>query len=695
MDRTTLQTPKMGRSRFSKALPAPPRELENDVPRMAPQDPSSFLYSPFPPRQDSVSVNSVTSPDTKPNLSKSSLPALPSNNTMEGTRPQTRKNSIPRKPVGLPAKPTPTAAAAAVAKKMRRVSSISSLLSAYSNTSSDSVQRSSQGSIYTKDSEPSNSPEREGMNDVQKPAIKYLPEIPSNPYADMGMTDEMLAASLPSLPPLMDMARSKTPPNSRPQDQLSASGPDAQLGDQSASSPTLGGSSPQKREIWRRRASSKSDHSLLVSELKLADSHGSTASTTQPINSEFLPPPPTSAQAPSPSPAPQISNATSPLPPRNASLPGRNIRPIRQPEPQGEDEMRKLSSKLKELTSRDEGGRDEPVKMGEYSGRSRPRVPFGTETNPAPPKKEKPAAEKSSTNTPKSLTETTVETPLPSAPPAPPAPSVQLSGPPNQSAEKLNTRRPVGAPAPSQSEVHKKGSSSDMRKQNPGLPRFPRPSQSNSSLRSPSASYNAQEAMKTPVLPQLTLSTPTPYALPADSSEPIKKSDLFNIVTALNEPSISPDTSSSRKPTRKVSRDVDATALSDIGEATEHMTAEQVDRINEALSRFPRSADQTGSPADTVWQAPPLASRHYNCYVSHDKWVAVKNTHYPLACQTCGVKDTSTRKTCSWCNLRICTKCHERLTGPYKSDLRILMEKMEIDQYEDKRREKGKQTAAT
>ena len=47
-------------------------------------------------------------------------------------------------------------------------------------------------------------------------------------------------------------------------------------------------------------------------------------------------------------------------------------------------------------------------------------------------------------------------------------------------------------------------------------------------------------------------------------------------------------------------------------------------------------------------------------------------------------------KTCSFCNLRICYKCHERLTGPYKSDLRLLMENMELDMHKEKQKDKDK-----
>lgn len=591
--------------------------------------------------------------------------------------------------MGLPANPTP--AAAAKSKKMKRVSSISSLLSAYSNTSSDSVQRSSQGSIFTKDSEPSNSPEREGMNDIQQALTKTLPVLPSNPYEDelFLMTDEKIAADLPPPPPLKDATRPSTPQSARPQGPTrTAAG--AQDGNGSAAeSPTL--SSPQRREIWRRRASSsKSDAGFLIPELKLAVSHGSTASTAQPANSEtaanpdLLPPPPAQSNNSS-----SNSTANSPLPPRSGSLPGRNIRPNRQTEPQEDSEMRKFSAKLKGLAGRGDE-KDSDSRKGE-----------SVATSAAPPMQDRSSVEGNSATASKTSVETAVFSPAPAPTPAPiPAaapslPMLSFDGPPKESGEKAISRRPVRTPGPAQPEVQK-GSSSDMRKPKPppiGLPRGPRPSQSTSSLRSPSVPYTVQDTVRPRVSPQ---AAPPPVTmpsitLPADAKEPIKKPELFNIVTALNEPRVSPDSTATRvKPPRKVSRDIDATNLSDIGEATEQMTPEQMQQINEALSRFPRAALQSTPPADSVWQAAPLAEKHFNCYARHARWVPVKNTNYPLSCQTCEVRDASARKTCSFCSLRICFKCHERLTGVYKYDLKELINNLDIDQHIEKLKEKDR-----
>ncbi|KAI0121986.1 hypothetical protein F4814DRAFT_195257 [Daldinia grandis] len=678
MEFPTLRAPRTGRSRFSKALPAPPPELENERPQIVPQEPLPSVFSPFPPRKDSVSVRSISSPKSSFNPP---LPALPpENNIMGAPKLQTQTRSIPRKPIGLPTNPAPAPAPAPAAdaqtKKMRRVSSISSLLSAYSNTSSDSVQRSSQGSIFTKDSEPSNSPEREGINDAQSSLAKTLTALPSNPYGD-----EVKSDIPPPPPPLKDPFRPSTPSHTRlvdpfPAFPVSRSGINDGGPSASASPSDLVGDSPQRREIWRRRASSKSDHGLLVPELKLAGSHGSTASTAQPVSLDPLPAPPSTQ-----------NNTASTLPPRGASLPGRNIRPEKPIEPQQDDKMRKLSAKLKELTGRGEAAKgpvkvkDGPIEKAEHLKKPEPKVQYGDKTNMnyTPPVRNQILAEESVI--PKISVEAVAYTPIR------PGPSSET--PSKESAEKSIARRAVGAPTPpNQPEVHKKGSSSDLRQPSLGLPRYPRPSQSNPSLRSPPALQNVQDPMRYKASPQSSPSAAMPLMLPSDLVEPMKKPELFNVVTALNEPSFSPD-SSGRKPMRKISQDVNANALSDIGESVEHMTAEQIAQVNEALSRFPRNYGLGTPSTNVVWRAAPISSRHYNCYVRHDKWVPVKNLNYPLACQTCSVEDAGSRKTCSWCNLRICFGCHERLISTYKSDLKLLMDNMEVDQ----RREKGKQAA--
>ncbi|KAL7627022.1 hypothetical protein AAE478_003798 [Parahypoxylon ruwenzoriense] len=668
MDHSTLQAPKSGRSRFSKALPAPPPGLEHDRPQAPSRDLPALPYSSFPPRKESITIRTSSSISTsvRSNLAASPLPAPPSDSKMEAAHLQTQTKLIPRKPVGLPTTPAPEGATKS--KKMKRMSSISSLLSAYSNSSTDSVQRSSQGSIFTKDSEPSNSPDREGINDAQQPLPNILPYIPSGPYEDekLQTTDKTRADDLPPPPPLKKLTRPSTPPSDRPRGTSPISRPGPSDEGPAGSSPTLANGSPQRQEIWRRRASSKTDGNILIPELKLEASLGSTTSTSQePTNADLLPPPSLA----------QNSNSTTTLPPRSASLPGRNVRPTRQIEPQDQDEMRKLKTKLKELTHRgedrndSEGPKDASIEVKtsqpprDYAPKAvpEPKPEIKADISLAPPTKVQPTTEGTSTIAPKMALEAVL------------SPSSVTS---SESAGKPISRRPVGGPARDQPEMHKKVSSSDLRRPGPGLPNHPRPSPSISSLRSPMASQPIQEAARTRVVPQPSPPAAMPVS-PSDLNEPPQKPELYKLVSALNEPVISPDPTGNRKPTRKISRDVDASMLSDINEFTENVTDEHAKKVNEALARFPRNAEQPAPPVDVVWKAKPLTINHYECFARHTTWLPVKNTNYPLTCQTCGVEDKNWRRACAFCSLRICVPCHDRLMGTYNSNLRALMDDIE------------------
>lgn len=419
MDPTsTLQPPKTGRSRFSKALPAPPPGLD-DGSSSAPQGLPPF---PFPPRKESVTTATSTSRSVKTERFDSPLPALPPK--ADVSQIQSPKNMIPRRPVGQ---------AAPKSNKMKRVSSISSLLSAYSNGSSDSVHRSSQETVLTKDSDPSHSRERGEVEDA-KDLTRILMAYSSNPYGDESPSskdDELHFPMPPSTPSLNVTTQPGTPRSMRPLEI-------PQTAAVSTSSPiSLSNDSP-KQEIWRRRAGSKSDVGIAVPELKLAVSHGSTAATASdvpgdtstqkqeppnnitraepsglPLGSESrlrlapshdmiaalpqppqkpLPPQPQTfnsgydanvslaesrpietgltapnnstagAAEPSSTSVPQNSNESkvSTLPPRLGSLPGRNIRPRQQATPEDDKTKAKDSGKRKELTPAAEPSNDAP-----------------------------------------------------------------------------------------------------------------------------------------------------------------------------------------------------------------------------------------------------------------------------------------------------------------------------------------------
>ncbi|KAI1302620.1 hypothetical protein F5Y03DRAFT_207708 [Xylaria venustula] len=364
MDISSLQVPKTGgRSRFSKALPIPP-EFEGQTQTILRELPDAPPAPPPPMKNlNPIVVKSKSTTSLRSKGFDSPLPPLPI--MAEPQRPRALAGPIARKPVAQ--LPTPPASVGTKkTKAIKRQSSISSLLSAYSRSSSDWAQRSSHESDFTKESEPSYSPEREGVNSLPPIPSKDSLDIPNDATSDRAseVTSYTIIDHFPPPPPLKNPARPRTPPSTvRPSDGLK----DGEGGSRSLSPSQLSSGSPRAgREIWRRRASSKSDASLVIAELKLPASNGSTASTSHPPPKKAepssqlppLPPKPDPQHVLPPSPTQHQQESSTPLPPRSTSLPGRNIRPIKQAEPlEQDDEMGKLRklSKLKELLRRDNG----------------------------------------------------------------------------------------------------------------------------------------------------------------------------------------------------------------------------------------------------------------------------------------------------------------------------------------------------
>ncbi|KAI3336386.1 hypothetical protein HD806DRAFT_3874 [Xylariaceae sp. AK1471] len=466
MDISTLQIPKMGRSRFSKALPTPPPGLDDldDRPRTAFRDLPALPPAPLPPKEKSMLIKSASAISLGSKGFDSPLPVLPI--MAEAPRPRVLAGPITRKPVGQSITPPAAPSANTKPKEMKRMSSISSLLSAYSYSSSDSAQKSSHESDFTKDSEPSYSPEREGMDRLPPVPTKTSMETTNDFYSDKAseVTSYTIIDSFPPPPPLKDPSRPRTPSVTRPFDAV-------RDGERESASPiSLGSGSPRGgREIWRRRASSKSDRGPIIAELKLPGSNGSTASTshTPAAKAELpLPPPPpakTNRQPPLPLPPKTSQQSATTLPPRNASLPGRNIRPTKQAESLDEEEemkrMMKLS-KLKELVRRGRGSnddRDEEQKgsrktdeqRGHQEVNKQPYTNGNVEDDkPKPPAKDAPAQEPQKHRQPKASVD--AQKAEVSLAPVSTSPPEELPAPPPKESSQPTTaiaisRRPVGA----------------------------------------------------------------------------------------------------------------------------------------------------------------------------------------------------------------------------------------------------------
>lgn len=605
METPTLLTPRSGRSRFSKALPAPPPFLGGDTSTIAsrqlPALPDMSTTMAFPPRTDSAGARYMAKPLNSP------LPALPSlPSEPEAPRPV---KAIPRKavPISSPPSAQPTTTPA----KLKRLSSISSLLSAYSHSTSDSVQRSSHDSSVTKDSAPSFSPEQESMDIKRKEFTDSLAAYSINPYAESASPERapMERDRLPPPPPLKNLNRPTTPRIGLPATPRSAR-PVAPPNEADAtSSPvSLTNDAPQKREIWRRRASSKSDRSLAVAGLKLADSHGSTAATaaptapTAPIAGPLLLPlqnnsiPDKSGLSPRP---PNISNG----------LPGRDIKP-RTPRPNANAEMTRPAPSLEPISTR------RPEETTEFSQKP--------DNGPvAPLMKDPPTPEYSPTSSQQQIKLEPVQSPGAVSPLSSPEPSLRDT-------TKPVSRRPVGArtqdqlqPGPDPSQLRGQPSTTSLRSPTSALP--PRPSAGHATQPNKANQQSNMEEEKPSAIPPMDGSVP-PVAM--------------NEENAFNWPEPEP------------------------------LSQEQQDRVNAAISRFPREF-QFIATENGVWPAAPLTVTHYKCLANHRGWHRVRNTNYPVQCMTCHAADKQWRSVCRSCSIRVCSGCADQLRGKNLADLDV------------------------
>ncbi|RYP32051.1 hypothetical protein DL767_005405 [Monosporascus sp. MG133] len=231
-------------------------------------------------------------------------------------------------------------------------------------------------------------------------------------------------------------------------------------------------------------------------------------------------------------------------------------------------------------------------------------------------------------------------------------------------------------------------------------------SQQNTTSKRTSPAMGASQSSDVAGSVQRTAPTPSPLhlasttAAPASPSAPVQKPELFDLVTTMNHAApprkdTMPD-SADRTLGSRPTPAFHPQPLGDIQEMPKESleepsagpqdgeTQEFSKELDEALSRFPRGFAR-GRSATAVWPARPLGRSNYSCYTGHKIMIPTRNNHYPLACQTCGCEDTSWRKVCSWCCLRICNKCSS-LLAEKGGDLELMMTALNVN----KRLEKGK-----
>lgn len=691
----TLEPPRTGgRSRFSKALPVPP-PLQKDaavsvvssppsrttttaatptsttspafkIPRKLPGLPNMATTMALPPRKDSVGARFVPKPMDSP------LPALPGK-VSSPQELQKKMPPLPRKAVGSPppaaastksppSVPTQLEPEAVDPVKLKRKSSISSLLSAYSHSSSDSVHdmyMSSQRSSDTKGSEASLSPDR--GREQQGDFSSAYKAFTRNPYEEPSAREKemMMNEPLPPPPPPTKEANGSAPrtglpatPRSNRQAPTPAAAPAQVLKDSDTFSSVTRTtpSPPPRREIWRRRASSKSDRSIAVSGLKLAVSHGSTAATAMTTSQQGAPE--ESSQNLAQHPAilnPTLSANNAPQLPTqpNSGLPGRNVRPQAQ-------------SQQQQATSATEFGNfendDEMKRLQELKNRA-----FGqqeTTSNPqpmdSPTLKPIPAGSSPTTLGGPESSRSTDDSQTAPSPPGKSLRRREVGRKP--SLQNMNVRgNELGA---AQQHLREARSAIDLRatrdkQAEAGMENFP--------------------ALEPPHFPGQ-------YYGGAPSPRSPRNRGLSNASNASGRRMPAPHLMVSSPGMPPVQRPrVDYKDMEYI-EMTPQQEQDLADAIKKAFSRAKDWSKMTPNEHG-VWPCRELTADHLTCGTNHKYWLNSANVNCPIACMLCHEGGKESRRVCRSCGIRVCTGCSELLTG-------VKIENLDFDALASKEKEK-------
>ena len=661
METSTLRTPNKGRSRFSKALPAPPPSFDslNMNTMVLPKRKESLGLPAIPPKE-------ITTMSAKP--LDSPLPPVP----LKTSAPPTAM-SIPRRSVASPPVVSPPPPA-----EPSPVGSISSLLSAYSRGSSDSILRSSDGTASTKDSYLEISPKKEDSINNGLKKIDFLPPLsfsfsdhevqekrPEKPQDGPKKAVEKLETlmadlDLPPPPPLKDPQVPRTP-TSAPQSPFSAT-------PSSAAPLSATSQSPPRSQLLRRR-SLKKDKPLPLTELKLASSHGSTAdspSQVQKVQQQLSATPETLPSLAPPQPSLVSNTAVSPLSRGYTAFPGRNIKPQTSKEPSTQppnmgEAVSKIEGKLDETFKRRQSN-EKVIEGGiDVEGNIVKQVESGKE--PTFRRLPTPEYQKSDVKTP--ITETIVS----------PVSPVSLTGSPEGFKAPASTTgsAPANYGGSDVASVRSDATLRPPRGPLPTIPGSPRESGASQGAQTPSTeklSFPLRSASKQPVgaakgLPRTPAPlnrqrAPTPSSRPGSSS-----SDAATGVVP------KPGETAREGPPVKLTLDTKSATVSSFDNAVQAAG----ESIGEPLTPshpayFPKTLLSTSKE---VAFRPAVKESHLRCFTSHATLVSDPNRLGMGKCQVCSKDDNSPRKSCGHCFLHLCEPCSQVLTD-MKGNLKQLME---------------------
>ncbi|KAK7422865.1 hypothetical protein QQZ08_009314 [Neonectria magnoliae] len=285
---SSLQPPKTGTSRWSKALPEVPGidfddiydEYDDELSPVTSQAKNlpKLPFVPPPPRLTSMA-------NAQP-LLPSSLPPLHLLNTSVAPLSGPPKMAIPRRPVGKQPPQLPQQHQQSHPEPHSPAQSINSILSAYSQSSGESLIRSSDAATNsTRQSETNTSPGHQAPPASTKTQTLISPSSTKPSTTRLPQTQQQQQQQQHGAPnPPFESNRPPPPPPSK----------DSKFGLPKSPAPNrapaqgVDTSSPPQPQLWRRR-STKAERNLELPDLKLITSHGSTAATHSAVQQPVQP----------------------------------------------------------------------------------------------------------------------------------------------------------------------------------------------------------------------------------------------------------------------------------------------------------------------------------------------------------------------------------------------------------------------
>lgn len=644
----SLQPPKTGSSRWSKALPDVPGPdapsfYDDYYDNASPRLPPAKELPPPPPRSTSISNAKALPPSLPPLhlLSANSPPSAPP------------KMAIPRRPIGKlsanppppplksPQQPSPSQAPPSPSD------SLSSILSAYSRSSGESLVRSPyEANSSALQSEANTAPSHQvPLANTKTGTLESAPTQQQQQY-----DAPKLPAKDPRPPPLPSKdTKYHLPATPAP---VRKPVPEKKLPELNSSSPQSQSQQQQQPQLWRRR-SSKAERNLELADLKLLSSHGSTAatqSTAAPLQQ---------AQQEARSDGLKISTtpnwqsgSTS-----SANPAGQDVQQTSAPEQMPDTPtMGGSSSKFNRL--KDKLHLHRRGKSSNDTTKSPPAQRPGTHRPPTP------EYQKEDIKTP--IVDSIVS---PLSPASSPEPAAQVS-------PELPDDIPQISP-PQQNQEPLRYTGSITRKAIP-TPKLPSPVEDKSSSVSPSLKNSSPPAGSLP--PSLTNSRGSGGSSGSDTAVP-------QVQSLAEVPSRFPPRDSSTRsnvPPRQLAAEHDPRLVSSDSQGplyrgrdgTLYPEMKVMQEYDPQVAYFPKQSESPLAEG-TIFKAPPLKKSHFFCYHGHKTMNRRTNRYYPLTCQTCDKSDVEDRWTCSFCHLRICEHCVRKLNNS-GNDLRRMVDSLQV-----------------